>query len=103
MFEAVSKLLRKIAVIIHLLLYHSINMIGLFIYLFIFQLTSALTTIRSVNKTDARTLITTFGSFENILKASENSLALCPGIGPQKASRIYKILHQPFLTQQPDC
>lgn len=58
---------------------------------------SALTSVRSVNKTDAVILLRTFGTLANILKASEASLSLVPGIGPQKASRLYKVLHQPFL------
>ncbi|KAK6631152.1 hypothetical protein RUM43_014248 [Polyplax serrata] len=61
------------------------------------RLITALTTIRSINKTDAAILLNTFGTIEELLKVSENRLSLCPGIGPQKASRLYKILHQPFL------
>ncbi|KAI5735004.1 hypothetical protein M8J77_013052 [Diaphorina citri] len=61
------------------------------------KLVSALTTIRSVNKTDATTLLSTFGSLEAIVKASKDSLSLCPGLGPSKASRLYNVLHQPFL------
>ena len=63
----------------------------------VFQLSSALCTIRSVNKTDASTLLTNYGSLEKILKASQHSLTLCPGLGPQKATRIYNTLHTPFL------
>lgn len=58
---------------------------------------SALITIRSINKTDATILLSTYGTLRGILKASENSLSLCPGIGPQKASRLYKTLHESFL------
>lgn len=58
---------------------------------------AALTSIRSVNKTDAMILLRTFGTLANILKATETSLSLVPGIGPQKASRLYKVLHQSFL------
>lgn len=61
------------------------------------KLANALTTVRSINKTDATTLLSTFGSLGKIIKASQDSLALCPGLGPQKASRLYKALHQPFL------
>ncbi|XP_066292312.1 DNA excision repair protein ERCC-1-like [Branchiostoma lanceolatum] len=59
--------------------------------------TDFLTTIRSVNKTDVSTLVTTFRSIEGIIKASKEDLALCPGFGPQKAKRVYDALHQPFL------
>ncbi|KAL0268600.1 UNVERIFIED_CONTAM: hypothetical protein PYX00_010470 [Menopon gallinae] len=61
------------------------------------RLVSALTTVRSINSTDAAILISTFGSLEKILGASESRLSLCSGIGPQKASRLHKVLHQPFL------
>ncbi|KAL1456554.1 hypothetical protein WDU94_001275 [Cyamophila willieti] len=61
------------------------------------QLASALTSVRSVNKTDATTLLSTFGSLEAIIKASKDSLSLCPGLGPSKASRLHNVLHQPFL------
>lgn len=53
--------------------------------------------MRSVNKTDAMTLITTFGTLENIIKASESRLAECPGFGATKAKKLYTALHQPFL------
>lgn len=58
---------------------------------------NALTSIRSVNRTDAATLLSTFGSLRNIVRASKESLSLCPGIGPQKAAKIQQVLRQPFL------
>ncbi|XP_076376706.1 DNA excision repair protein Ercc1 [Megalopta genalis] len=61
------------------------------------KLVSALTTIRSVNKTDATTLLSTFGTLSELIDAEPNLLALCPGVGLQKAQRIHKILHEPFL------
>lgn len=61
------------------------------------KLANALTTIRSVNKTDATTLLSTFGTLSELIKAKANTLALCPGIGLQKAERIHKTLHEPFL------
>lgn len=60
------------------------------------MLVDALTTIRSVNKTDAMTLLSNFGTLEKILDATEDQLALCPGMGPNKASKLYKVLHQSF-------
>ena len=59
-----------------------------------------MTSIRSVNKTDATTLLTTFGSLEKIIQASPVTLGLCPGLGPQKAHRLHKILHEPFLKEK---
>lgn len=70
---------------------------SIFVFFFYLQLSSALTSVRSVNKTDALTLLTTFESLKGIVKATENSLALCPGFGFQKAKRLYKVLHEPFL------
>uniref|UniRef100_A0A0A9Y731 DNA excision repair protein ERCC-1 n=1 Tax=Lygus hesperus TaxID=30085 RepID=A0A0A9Y731_LYGHE len=61
------------------------------------KLASALTSIRSINKTDASTLLNNYGSLENIIKATPHSLALCPGLGQQKANRLYNALHTPFL------
>lgn len=58
---------------------------------------NALTTIKPVNKTDAMTLISIFGTLENIIKASESRLADCPGFGATKARKLYKALHEPFL------
>lgn len=43
------------------------------------------------------TLITTFGTLENIIKAKESRLAECPGFGATKAKKLYKALHEPFL------
>ncbi|XP_034939872.1 DNA excision repair protein ERCC-1 [Chelonus insularis] len=61
------------------------------------KLINALTSVRSVNKTDAMTLLRTFGTVADILKATPEALALCPGIGIQKAKRLHKVLHEPFL------
>jgi len=61
------------------------------------QLIGALTTVRSVNKTDATTLLTTFGTLADIVSAQPNTLALCPGFGLNKADKLHKILHEPFL------
>lgn len=76
------------------------------------QVTDCLTTVKSVNKTDATTLLSTFSvrffnacsfcihyfcktvclkflnesfqSLEGIINASKEELVLCPGLGPQK-------------------
>uniref|UniRef100_A0A1B6C3I1 DisA/LigA helix-hairpin-helix motif domain-containing protein n=1 Tax=Clastoptera arizonana TaxID=38151 RepID=A0A1B6C3I1_9HEMI len=61
------------------------------------QLVNALSSIKSVNKTDATTLLSTFGSLGKIIKTSEENLVSCPGLGPNKATRLFKTLHQPFL------
>ncbi|XP_069010735.1 DNA excision repair protein ERCC-1 [Embiotoca jacksoni] len=61
------------------------------------KVTDCLTTVKSVNKTDAITLLSTFSSVEGIISASKEDLVLCPGLGPQKARRLFDVLHKPFL------
>uniref|UniRef100_A0A6J0T743 DNA excision repair protein ERCC-1 isoform X1 n=1 Tax=Pogona vitticeps TaxID=103695 RepID=A0A6J0T743_9SAUR len=61
------------------------------------RMTDCLTSVKSVNKTDTLSLLSTFGSLANVVQASKEDLSLCPGIGPQKAKRLYDVLHQPFL------
>ncbi|XP_038870372.1 DNA excision repair protein ERCC-1 [Salvelinus namaycush] len=61
------------------------------------KVTDCLTTVKSVNKTDSITLLSTFSSLEGIINAAKEDLVLCPGLGPQKARRLYDVLHQPFL------
>ncbi|XP_068945139.1 DNA excision repair protein ERCC-1 isoform X2 [Petaurus breviceps papuanus] len=64
---------------------------------FVSRVTECLTTVKSVNKTDSQTLLATFGSLEQLTAASQDDLSLCPGFGPQKARRLFEVLHQPFL------
>ncbi len=47
-------------------------------------LVEALTSIKSINKTDAVSLISTFDTFENIVKTDEEELTLCPGMASLK-------------------
>ena len=63
------------------------------------KLVEALTSIRSVNKTDAATLLGAFGNLESIVEASIEDLSMCPGFGPHKAQRLHKVLHENFKTQ----
>jgi len=60
------------------------------------KIIDALTSIKSINKTDAATLIGTFGTLEKIIQATPEDLALCPGFGPQKAQRLRKVLGENF-------
>lgn len=60
------------------------------------RLTSALTTVRHVNKTDVLTLGTNFGSLSGVIGASMEELAQCPGIGERKVKRLYDAFHEPF-------
>merc|ERR1712126_84788 len=60
------------------------------------KVVDALTTVRSINRTDAMTLLSNFGSLTKLLDASIEDLTLCPGLGPSKATRLHKVLHEPF-------
>ena len=62
------------------------------------KLVDALTSIKSVNKTDAATLISVFGTLEGIVNASIEELTLCPGFGPVKAQKLRKALNEYFKT-----
>eukprot|EP01127_Copromyxa_protea_P013293 TRINITY_DN3565_c0_g1_i3.p1 TRINITY_DN3565_c0_g1~~TRINITY_DN3565_c0_g1_i3.p1 ORF type:complete len:272 (-),score=20.61 TRINITY_DN3565_c0_g1_i3:70-885(-) len=46
---------------------------------FFSQYTDTITSIRSVNSTDAMTLLKNFGSLKNIMNATHEQLILCPG------------------------
>ncbi|XP_067317611.1 DNA excision repair protein ERCC-1-like [Anolis sagrei] len=61
------------------------------------RMTDCLTSVKSVNKTDTLSLLSNFKSLANVVQASKEDLSLCPGIGPQKAKRLFDVLHEPFL------
>ncbi|ORX56374.1 DNA repair protein rad10 [Hesseltinella vesiculosa] len=61
------------------------------------SMTDTLTNIRTVNKTDALTLLTTFGSFAKMTQAPTDQLGLCPGFGELKVQRFRQAITQPFL------
>jgi DNA excision repair protein ERCC-1 len=60
------------------------------------KLTDVLTCVRSVNKSDAGTLASNFGTFKALATASRDELALCPGLGDKKVERIFNAFHKPF-------
>eukprot|EP00088_Acartia_fossae_P060041 TRINITY_DN71818_c0_g1_i1.p1 TRINITY_DN71818_c0_g1~~TRINITY_DN71818_c0_g1_i1.p1 ORF type:complete len:238 (+),score=22.17 TRINITY_DN71818_c0_g1_i1:79-792(+) len=60
------------------------------------KIIEALTSVKSVSKTDAATLLGTFGTLERIIQASPEDLALCPGFGPEKAGKLVKVLRENF-------
>lgn len=60
------------------------------------KVTGCLTQIRSVNKTDVMTLLSTFGSLRSIAEAPTDSLVMCPGFGEQKVKRLQHAFNQPF-------
>ena len=41
--------------------------------------------------------VSNFESLEKIVSADADALAMCPGLGPQKAERLYKAFHTPFI------
>ncbi len=63
---------------------------------FVPRVSQVLTNVRSINKTDVLTLLDTFGSVENLCKANEQQLVLCPGLGDLKVKRLHAALHAPF-------
>ncbi|GAN07378.1 DNA excision repair protein ERCC-1-like isoform X1 [Mucor ambiguus] len=64
------------------------------------KMTDCLTQIRSVNKTDVLTLLSTFGSLKQVADANTDALAMCPGFGEQKVRRLQQTWKQPFLANK---
>ncbi|GAA5955960.1 hypothetical protein JCM21900_002631 [Sporobolomyces salmonicolor] len=63
------------------------------------HLTSALTSVRGVNKTDVTTLLSNFGSFEKIVNAPAASLSTLPGLGDKKVKRLRDAFTGSFNTK----
>ncbi len=57
---------------------------------------AAFTKIRGVNKTDAVTLLNTFGSVAKVAQASAAQLQACPGLAEKKVTRLREAFHEPF-------
>jgi len=57
---------------------------------------AAFTKIRGVNKTDAVTLLNTFGSVGKVAAAKGAQLRACPGLAEKKVTRLLEAFHQPF-------
>jgi DNA excision repair protein ERCC-1 len=66
---------------------------------FLPQANDVFTTVRSVNKTDVVTLLSTFGSVQGVLTASMEELSLCPGIGAKKVRHLLETFQEPFTKQ----
>jgi DNA excision repair protein ERCC-1 len=62
------------------------------------QVADLLTSIRSVNKTDALTLMSTFGCLADVMMASPEALATCIGFGEKKVRRVFDHFHTPLRT-----
>lgn len=56
----------------------------------------ALTAIKTINKTDALSLLSTFNTLENIVKSTKLQLNVCPGLGSTKAEALCKFFTKPF-------
>lgn len=61
------------------------------------RLTEVLTAIRGVNRTDAISLSSRFGSLASIATASEEELQKIPGIGSIKVRHLHQVCHAPFF------
>ena len=59
-------------------------------------LSDTLTSVRTLNKNDASALSSAFGSVANILTASQEQLAVVPGLGARKVLDLHDILNRPF-------
>ncbi len=55
------------------------------------RIVQALTNIKSVNKTDAYTLMATFPTFASIVNAHKSDIQACPGFGPQKVFSLLSV------------
>lgn len=56
----------------------------------------ALSSIKSISKTDSLSLLSTFKSLEEIIKSSKLQLEVCPGLGCTKAEALCKFFNKPF-------
>lgn len=61
----------------------------------------ALSESKSMNRTDATTIVSLFDTFERICKASPEELSLCPGVGMLKAQRLHDLLHRKMKRGSP--
>ncbi|XP_054153547.1 DNA excision repair protein ERCC-1-like [Oppia nitens] len=64
------------------------------------SLVEALTSVKSINNTDAVTLLTTFDTMENIVNADDDQLIICPGMAALKAQRLRKFFNKPFIRKE---
>ncbi|KAN0023106.1 hypothetical protein ACTFIU_009189 [Dictyostelium citrinum] len=58
-----------------------------------------LTSIKSINKTDASTLLKNFQTMQQIFTCPKTTLSMLPGFGPVKVQKFYNTIHQPFKTK----
>lgn len=61
----------------------------------------ALAECRTINRTDSASIVGLFDNFRRICKADPDELACCPGVGQQKAERLYNLLHRKIKRDKP--
>jgi len=64
------------------------------------SLTEFVTTPRNINKTDAASLISNFGSLRAAVNAEPEELALVPGWGEKKVKAWHRIVREPFRVRR---
>lgn len=64
------------------------------------SLTEFVTTPRNINKTDAASLISNFGTLRAAINAEPEELALIPGWGEKKVKSWYTTLREPFRVKR---
>src|SRR6201999_3885305 len=64
------------------------------------SLTEFVTTPRSINKTDAASLISNFGTLRAAVNAQPEELGLVPGFGEKKVKDWYHTLREPFRVRK---
>eukprot|EP00055_Hartaetosiga_balthica_P007170 m.24258 g.24258 ORF g.24258 m.24258 type:complete len:338 (+) comp5636_c0_seq1:140-1153(+) len=64
---------------------------------FVAQFANATTSIRTVTKRDAVTLMTTFGDLKHVVLADKQDLILCPNFGERKVDKMHEVFEQPFI------
>ncbi|VEU22779.1 DEKNAAC103825 [Brettanomyces naardenensis] len=67
------------------------------------RVVEVLTSVRTVNKTDAVNMISRFGSMRELCQnANEENLQDVPGVGGQKVGRLLKVINEPFVYTSTD-
>jgi DNA excision repair protein ERCC-1 len=57
---------------------------------------ACLTSIRSVNKTDAAALLARFGTVAKVMMATAEEMSLVPGMGPTKVKNLHRLFNERF-------
>jgi len=55
-----------------------------------------LSSIKSINKSDAANLLRSFGTLARVMQAPVEELMLVPGMGGTKSQDLYNVFHQPL-------